>query len=282
MTVNHSRGVDESEKRISAAGRVPNGSGCGKAGDACVRQEKPEGRKKEGVVCTERHAQQKFNEGMEYFKRALEHYFLDGFVTDHFFILVEISTVHKYLAYFEMNVKRCSQIHKRRAARLEVLVEHFNPDAYPPIRKQLNTELGAIYRETADRLSEVDAPAAKVAAAALESVTFYERVFNVSEVGKIQDDPHRNLTIAFSLARMYEKLHGCCKEKDVSSLLMTDGGEPLEHLKKSLDMYNFVVEYGSKHNIQAKEEHIALCKEMAELLPASIAAQVSGYGRLQR
>ncbi|GBG60868.1 hypothetical protein CBR_g15989 [Chara braunii] len=329
-------GADESEKRrISGAGSVPNGSGCGRAGDVCVvQQEKPEERKEEeeGAVRTESHARQKvgeaeedgnqrscaavtpnfrklnlpvpspedefgskdglvvdyqgavrqFNEGMKYFKRALERYVLDGFVTDHFFILMDISTIHKYLAYFEKNVKRCSQIHKRRATRLEVLAEQLNPDAYPLIWKQLNTELGAIYREVAERLSEVDASAAKVAAAALQSVTFYERVFSVSDVGKIQEDHHRNLTIAFSLARMYQKLHGCSKEEAVSSLLQRDGGDSLAYLKKSLDMYNFVVEYGSKHYVQGMQEHIALCKEMAELLPASIAAQASGYRQVQR
>lgn len=64
------------------------------------------------------------------FKKALEYYKLDGFVTEHIGIVRTISQLYKYLAFFETDSNRIFAMLDRRASLLEPIVQQISPKVY--------------------------------------------------------------------------------------------------------------------------------------------------------
>ena len=64
------------------------------------------------------------------FKKALEYYVLDGFVTEHVQIKQGISMCYKMLIKIEPGANRAIMMHKRRIESLEYLQKELNPNTY--------------------------------------------------------------------------------------------------------------------------------------------------------
>lgn len=64
------------------------------------------------------------------FKKALEYYVLDGFVTEHVQIKQGISMCYKMLIKIEPDANRAIMMHKRRIESLEYLQKELNPNTY--------------------------------------------------------------------------------------------------------------------------------------------------------
>merc|ERR1719203_952194 len=59
-------------------------------------------------------AKELFVPGLNHYMNAIAFYVLDGFVTDHAKIAQSISTLYKYLAFFEGDKSTKCKLHKRR------------------------------------------------------------------------------------------------------------------------------------------------------------------------
>lgn len=71
-------------------------------------------------------ARDTFNEGMTWYKRALERLQLNGWVTDHFGVQLECSAMFRWLKEVEGNIKRKIAMDKERARRLEPILNTIN------------------------------------------------------------------------------------------------------------------------------------------------------------
>eukprot|EP00198_Chlamydomonas_reinhardtii_P008976 XP_001698313.1 predicted protein [Chlamydomonas reinhardtii] len=100
------------------------------------------------LVTTFEAARELLNTGMPFFKAALAYYQLDGWVTDHVGILMDMSNM--CLAGFEADPGRAAAMHRCRAQLLEPLSGGLNPDHYPGLSRSIDLELAHIYREVSD------------------------------------------------------------------------------------------------------------------------------------
>lgn len=71
-----------------------------------------------------------FRLGNTQFKKALEYYVLEGFVSEHINISRDVSQLYKNLSFFETDNNRIFAMIERRIGMLEGLVRQINPKAY--------------------------------------------------------------------------------------------------------------------------------------------------------
>lgn len=189
-------------------------------------------------------AREAFNEGMEHFKRALDHYKLDGWVTEHFQIIMDISALYKALAVFEQDPHRVCVMHRKRSKRIESVVEDLNPKYFPGIWKSGLLELADIYREIMEVKMVAGRPPKKVYRAGDLSAQFYRKfvqAFDDAEGGLEalpEDDLLYYIKARFELGRLLHKLYNVYPEKlGDRRVCMT---ESLEHLQ-------WIEEFTEKH-----------------------------------
>ncbi|GFR52201.1 hypothetical protein Agub_g14740, partial [Astrephomene gubernaculifera] len=159
-------------------------------------------------------ARELFNTGMPYFKSALSYYQLDGWVTEHVNILMDMSNMYRCLAGFEADLPRCAAMHRCRAQLLEPLSGGaLNPAFYPGLARSVELELAHVWREVADLREAQGGQGSKVVAAATSAVKYYNRFlrsFVSSETGQLPDrvDPDNEpyfLMASFGLGRMMHR-----------------------------------------------------------------------------
>ncbi|KAG2428764.1 hypothetical protein HXX76_011465 [Chlamydomonas incerta] len=177
-------------------------------------------------------ARELLNTGMPYFKEALAYYQLDGWVTDHVGIIMDMSNMYRCLAGFEADPGRAAAMQRCRAQLLEPLSGGLNPEHYPGLSRSIDLELAHVYREISD-VRELQAqrsaaaagaqgpggggvskPDAKVAAAAASAAKYYQRFlssFLNPATGQLPDrvDPDNEpyfLMASFGLGRMMHKM----------------------------------------------------------------------------
>ncbi|KAG2493223.1 hypothetical protein HYH03_008639 [Edaphochlamys debaryana] len=120
-------------------------------------------------------ARELFNAGMPLFKEATAYYALDGWVTDHVGILMDLSNMYRCLAGFEPDPSRVAAMHRCRAQLLEPLSGGLNPTHYPGLSRSIDLELAHVYREISDVREEQGGQKAKAAAAAASAAKYYQR-----------------------------------------------------------------------------------------------------------
>ena len=84
------------------------------------------------------------------FKKALEFYLMDGYVTEHIEISRDISQLYKYLIEFETDNNRIVAMLERRINLLEPIVSTINHKVYVVQWQELSLELAEIYGELFD------------------------------------------------------------------------------------------------------------------------------------
>lgn len=72
-----------------------------------------------------------FNEAIRRLNRAMGYYVLDGHVTEHFTIKMDVSNLYRLLAVFEEDPKRIVAMHKRRIKALEDVIRDLSQVHFP-------------------------------------------------------------------------------------------------------------------------------------------------------
>ncbi|KAJ8013708.1 hypothetical protein DPEC_G00032590 [Dallia pectoralis] len=210
--------------------------------------------------------------GQTYVNQAREYFEMDGHVTDHIEIVQDHSALFKALAFFEEDMERRCKMHKRRVDMLEPICKDLNAQYYLLICRQLQFELAETYYEmmdlklaVANKQDDLDAHTIKkFNSLCAASVKFYQMFLDSvrSPDGKwpdkLEDEVLRPALVAkFRVARLH------------SRFISSSPTIQLENLNRSLECYNFVVQY-CRDNPEAKnviETELELSEEMASLLP---------------
>lgn len=198
---------------------------------------------------------------------------LDGHVSNHVEILQDMSQLYKLLAFFDEDFERRCKMHKRRVDILsEVLVE-LNPQHYLLVCRQLMFEIAEAYSDMVDLkmaiAEESGGPPSvhavkKINTLINQSVKFFQSfIDSLKHKGVLpetfaEDTVRPALVAQFYIARLYSKL------------ICADKTGKVENLKKSLDIYQYLVKYCDTHpdmpEIAFKDE-LGVSREMANLLP---------------
>ena len=91
-----------------------------------------------------------FRLGNTQFKKAVDFFILDGYVTEHSRISKDISELYKYVTMLETNQPRVFAMYERRRDLLQPIIDAINPEAYEVIWAELSSELVNIYHEMFD------------------------------------------------------------------------------------------------------------------------------------
>ena len=233
-----------------------------------------------------------FNAAAPHYRAALSHYRLEGFVTEHCDALLDVSSLHKALAFFEDDPRdhcrrRHNTLQRRRVERIEEVLTQLSADKYPGLYKTLWFEVGEAHRAVLENKIKADRPPLSLSAAARKSADGYGKyiaAYDVPTVGddddaeiggggggnvwnnsikrkqppsKVPDDEERTyLTARFVRGRVVSKSHGMGSEADALAEAMVE--------------YEFIVDYCKRNSVKGFEQEAQLCAEMAELLPTKI------------
>ncbi|KAG2449609.1 hypothetical protein HYH02_005142 [Chlamydomonas schloesseri] len=242
-------------------------------------------------------ARELLNTGMPFFKAALSYYQLDGWVTDHVGILMDMSNMYRCLAGFEADPGRAAAMHRCRAQLLEPLSGGLNPDHYPGLSRSIDLELAHVYREISD-VRELQAQAAgagaaaaggsktdaKVSAAATSAAKYYQRFlssFISPATGQLPDRvDHDNepyfLMASFGLGRMMHKMRAPAAAAAGAAGGAAGGGA--EAGKAGVDQnyaalvvaahkhLQWTTEYVKRHKLEDWTREAQAAEELSELL----------------
>nr|XP_040059351.1 KIF-binding protein [Gasterosteus aculeatus aculeatus] len=216
--------------------------------------------------------------GQNYVTQAKEYFEMDGHVTDHVEILQDHSALFRSLAFYEEDLERRCKMHKRRVDMLEPICNDLNAQYYLMIRRQMMFELAEIYNEMMDlKLTLANRQAdsetldnhtiKKFNHLCSASAKYFQMFLDslCSPEGKIPEHLEEEvlrpaLVARFRVARLY------------SRLISSSPSAQLENLDKSLEHYQYVVQYCEAHPEAAAtvETELELSTEMVGLLPLKI------------
>lgn len=210
---------------------------------------------------------------------AKAYYTLDNHASDYAHIVQDISQVFRYLSFYELHEDRQAKMHKRRIDALEAVIRELNPQYYRAICREIWIELGETYSEILnikiDRLQASDEKPTvhvitKINHLANGSINHFRSYLDSLETGKSGDGIPK-----YSDDLLYEALYthfliGRLYNKTITSDLQLR----IENTQKSLDAYQFVVNYCDKYPEKTEElkkhEFISLSKEFVGLLPLTL------------
>lgn len=215
-------------------------------------------------VCTARVV---FNAAAPRYRAALSHYLLDGFVTEHCDALLDVSSLHKALAFFEASHsrRRHHALQRRRVLRIDAALAQLSPRTFPGLCKTLWFEVGEAHRAVLESKIEAGRPPLRLASAARAAAEGYERFLRAYDDDENtgqppervpEDEERAYLTARFVLARVVSKTHGA--------------GSEAEALARALVEYEAFASYVKRHAVTGFDAEAGLCAEMAELLPTKI------------
>lgn len=243
-----------------------------------------------------------FKLGNQYFQRALSHFLLDGWVTEHVRILQELSQMYKTLTFWEEDPKRLAAMLQRRIRMLAPVLELLNPKAYVAFYRQMAFEVGEIHEELYDlkargRLpgrgapqvsaQESDDEEGQPTRASLRRAAKLNEVSNgaAKYFGRFVDTYHTDgkvpatiesgharayLTARLNRARLRTKTRGLSRD------------ERVEAHKLQLKEYEWMLDYSARHPEVTTDPEIAMeqelhfCKEMVSMLPSKLSRIAAG------
>lgn len=194
-------------------------------------------------------------------------------MTNHVEILQDMSQLYKLLAFFDPDFERRCKMHKRRVDMLsEVLIE-LNPQHYLLVCRQLMFEIAEAYSDMVDLKIAIaeetgGSPSThavkKINTLINQSIKFFQSFLDsLKRNGKLpenfdEDSVRPALVAQFYIARLYSKL------------ICADRRGKVENLKKSLDIYQYLVKYCDTHPDMPElvfKDELEVSREMAQLLP---------------
>ena len=230
-------------------------------------------------VTTLEEAKSVFRLGNTQLKKALKIFVMDGFVTDHIKISQTISSLYKYLIFFETDNGRIFAMEERRINILEPIYKAINHKVYVMQWQEISLELAEIFCEIFESKYELfrvknqkmsNKEIEEINEFGKKSIFYYEDIIGYieNEYGKEKEKKFEDfitiITIKSNIARLNSKI-----------IILDDIKKRVESLKKSLDIYNEVYKLlkGSKEIFGDKEElkeHLMMCEEMIGMLPIKI------------
>ncbi|GJP38223.1 hypothetical protein CLOM_g22689 [Closterium sp. NIES-68] len=225
-----------------------------------------EGEGEGDVVREYSHAVIHFNKAMAAFKAALEVYTSSDRFSDHFDIAMDISTLHRYLAYFEPSAHRAALIHQRRATRLLPLAGAINPSVYPSQAAQCVHELASIALNAMELEADAARAPAKIIEPGKQAIHYFDRFIALMQSSNPQDtDAARYVYAHFHAARTHYR---------ICTLLPPQDGR--DHLQHSLNYFSKFLEQAARMGLQEQlQAEVGVAKEMVQLLPTKLAADLS-------
>jgi len=229
------------------------------------------------------HAREMFLKALEHFNSAKKYYVLDGFVTEHFNILQDISSLYGALIVFEKDSDRVCKMIKRRIDLFEPLVQLLNPQHFTFMLQQITFRLGELYSELAEEKFMMiekeeegiikSTPAAarqvkKTNSLISSSAKYFQQfvgmfpINNTYNVEIEKENIEAYLMARLSIARLYSKL---VTEQPVVQT---------KNLTSSLEQYKWISNYADRHKTEtsAFQAEVFVCKQMVELLPLKISS----------
>lgn len=190
--------------------------------------------------------------------------------------------MYKYVAFFEHDKDRKCKMHKRRVDLLSEILCEINPQHYLQICRQLMFETAEAYSEMVDlKIALINdnsdsAPSShaikKVNHLITQSIKFFQTfIDSMKHKGVLpetyDDDIVRPALVShFCIARLYSKYLGL------------ETRARLENLKKSVDLYNYIVSYCDSHPSmphEAFQDELQISRDMAVLLPIKMSKIMS-------
>ncbi len=213
------------------------------------------------------------------YKKALEYFVLDGYVTQHIVLRKDISDLYKTLSGIEPEPARLMAMLDRRREILEPVAHDINPKAYCAQMQEVWYELTLIFAEMHVRAGEETQSAKCKAkrARAIQDMNKYalkstEYSHKLVELLKGLDEQSENVDQAiqaqyFNIAKMYSEMEFDTLE------------ENLKYYKESLMYYEKIKQRLDKHKGEEQyAEEYRLSAEMCELLPIKI-SRIAAEGR---
>ena len=213
------------------------------------------------------------------FKKALDYYKMDGYVTENIQINMDISQLYKLLIQFENDNNRVFLMEERRINLLEPIYNAINHKVYIIQWQEVSIELAEIYSEifesnyellrlrqkkvTSKEIEEINSKGEKGLFYYNDIIKYIEEEYNKDEEKKVEDFI-TIITIKSNMARIYSKL---IYNKDIK--------KRVEALKKSLNMYQEVYNHLKSSTSFFNErpelqENLKMCEEMIGMLPIKI------------
>uniref|UniRef100_A0A7S3CST0 KIF-binding protein n=1 Tax=Strombidium rassoulzadegani TaxID=1082188 RepID=A0A7S3CST0_9SPIT len=217
------------------------------------------------------------------FKKALEHYQLDGFVTEHVQIKQGVSLLYKHLAKLELDLQRCELMHTRRAEMLEFLKSELNPNAYQVRLMEFGAELSEIYGE----LYEIELRKPRKAAVRLNELAAKSMENAALFTQPVYARPEDADRFDYFPTVLNLELSGASK---LTKWITADPRERIAKTKDALDIYLklqlYVKDYFKFKGISGEaevedeqvREQIRIVREMAELLPQKLDKMSAALG----
>lgn len=217
-----------------------------------------------------------FRLGNTQFKKAMEFFVLDGFVTSHTKIIKDVSDLYKYITMLETNKPRVYAMYERRRDLLQPIIDGINPEAYELVWTECILDLINIYHEMFDLKYEELKVAKKMPKKAQFDLlneygnngikyatmltTRLETLNNVEDKDEyIQAIINQRLAIG----KIYSKLY----DKDKAVIV----GYYSKALNNYKELDKLMRDYRTRHDFtQTLEDQFKLCSEMIDLLPIKI------------
>lgn len=190
--------------------------------------------------------------------------------------------MYKYVAFFEHDKERKCKMHKRRVDLLSEILCEINPQHYLQICRQLMFETAEAYSEMVDLKIAImnentdSVPTShaikKVNHLVTHSIKFFQTfIDSMKHKGALpetyDDDIVRPALVShFCIARLYSKYLGL------------ETRSRLQNLQKSVDLYNYIVNYCDSHPDmpqEAFEDELQVSRDMATLLPIKMSKIMS-------
>ena len=232
------------------------------------------------------------------YEKSLHYFVMDGRVTEHVNVQQEISKLYMYLSAFETAWKRAVGMHTRRVSLLSPLYDELNKNVFVVLCKELSFECGQALQAIQDvhelRSGQAEKGSKKFISATkkadkagVDAIVHFEKFLGLfkTQDGKDpvlmdKDNLPSYLMCKLNIARICGKMHA-----------YGDNTSKVEWLKKSLEHYQFIVDFGKRNIPNALEEQkkdaflegmdtsaikpifqeeLQHCKEMISLLPEKI------------
>jgi hypothetical protein len=207
---------------------------------------------------------------------------LDGHVSDFVEIQQDLSQLFKTLAYFEDDKDRKCKMHKRRVDLLSEVLCELNPQHYLQICRQLMFEIAEAYSEMVDLKVAIVGESNQIPPSAHavkkinhlihQAIKFFQTFIDSMKQKDVlpetfDDDIVRPALVShFCIARLCSKFLGL------------DTRMKLENLQKSVDIYNYIVNYCDSHPDMPQEafkDELQISRDMALLLPLKMSKIMS-------
>lgn len=222
---------------------------------------------------------------MTEYRKALEVYPLDGYVTEHCNVIKEMSRAYKTLSSLETDLDRRVAMEFKRKELIEGIYKVLNPKVYIGLWREFCIELAGICNSIFDtRRHEIfmnDKPVdfkdkkvrtkvKQMTEEGLQSIDVYEQACAFFDSEDYKDEQQRDefiqsvINAKFAIAKTY------------NGLVPADQKTRIDYLKKSLENYKYIKDYIKQKGSEkgslnfAFTEQLKLSNEMCEMLPMKI------------